>query len=147
VHAVQIARLAGANRALDQAVSCLGRGGRAVLIGMCMEPVQLSEPSVLFGYYNHALLGHLGYQKRNIDQLVRLVASGWLDLSRSISDVLPLEDVARAWSGSARRKATPSASSSSRSCPWQGKTEPCRLSAAFLHATRGRSAGSGGSGE
>ncbi|HSP96359.1 MAG TPA: zinc-binding dehydrogenase [Candidatus Dormibacteraeota bacterium] len=87
--------LAGANSALDQAVSCLARGGRAVVIGMCLEPVRLTEPSVLFGYYNHAVLGHLGYQKRNIDQLLRLVASGRLDLSRSISDVLPLEDVAR----------------------------------------------------
>lgn len=87
--------LAGVNSALDQAVSCLARNGRAVVIGMCLEPVQLSEPSVLFGYYNHAVLGHLGYQKRNIDQLVRLVARGRLDLSRSISDVLPLQDVAR----------------------------------------------------
>ena len=87
--------LAGANSALDQAVSCLGRHGRAVMIGMGPEPIQLTEPSVLFGYYEHSVLGHLGYQKRNLDQLMRLVASGRLDLSRSISDVLPLEDVAR----------------------------------------------------
>lgn len=30
--------LAGVNSALDQAVSCLGRYGRAVIIGMCLEP-------------------------------------------------------------------------------------------------------------
>jgi len=87
--------LAGTNRALDQAVSCLGRFGRAVVIGMCMEPVQLTEPSVLFGYYNHAVLGHDGYHKRDIEQLVRLVASGRLDLSRSVSALVPLEEVAR----------------------------------------------------
>lgn len=99
--------LAGVNSALDQAVSCLARDGRVVVIGMCMEPVQLSEPSVLFGYYNHAVLGHLGYQKRNIDQLVRLVARGRLDLSRSISDMLPLEDVARGVERLSRKQGNP----------------------------------------
>jgi threonine dehydrogenase-like Zn-dependent dehydrogenase len=87
--------LAGVNSALDQAVSCLARRGRAVIIGMCLEPVQLAEPSVMFAYYEHSMLGHLGYQKRNIGQLIRLVGSGRLDLSRSVSHVVPLEDVAR----------------------------------------------------
>ncbi len=87
--------LSGDNCALDQAESCLGRHGRAVIIGMCMEPIQLTEPSVAFGYYNHAMLGHDGYFKRDIEQLVRLVATGRLDLSRSVSHLVPLEDVAR----------------------------------------------------
>jgi len=87
--------LSGTNSALDQAVSCLGRNGRTVVVGMCMEPLQLSEPSVMFGYYNHAVLGHDGYDKRDLERLVRMVASGRLDLSRSVSHVVPLEDVAR----------------------------------------------------
>lgn len=87
--------LSGVNRALDQAEACLARHGRAVVIGMCMEPIRLTQPSVLFGYYNHAVLGHDGYFKRDIERLVRLVASGRLDLSRSISHTVPLEDVAR----------------------------------------------------
>lgn len=87
--------LSGTNTALDQAVSCLGHHGRAVVIGMCGEPIRLTEPSVLFGYYNHAVLGHDGYQRRDIDQILRLVASGRLDLSRSVSHVVPLENVAR----------------------------------------------------
>jgi threonine dehydrogenase-like Zn-dependent dehydrogenase len=33
--------------------------------------------------------------QRDIEKLVRLVASGRLDLSRSVSDLVPLEDVAR----------------------------------------------------
>ncbi len=89
------AELAGVNSALAQAVSCLGRRGRAVIIGMCLEPIQLTEPSVVFAYSQHSLLGHLGYQKRNLDELMRLVGSGRLDLTRSISDLVPLEDVAR----------------------------------------------------
>ncbi len=87
--------LAGVNSALDQAVSCLGRYGRAVIIGMCLEPVQLSESSVMLGYMNHAVNGHDGYEPRDIAQLVQLVASGRLDLSRSVSHVVPLQDVAR----------------------------------------------------
>ncbi|MGD9884911.1 zinc-binding dehydrogenase [Reyranella sp.] len=87
--------LAGVNAALDQAVSCLGRYGRAVIIGMCLEPVHLTEPSVMLGYMNHEVLGHDGYEQRDITGLVRLVASGKLDLSRSVSHVVPLEEVAR----------------------------------------------------
>ena len=87
--------LAGVNTALTQAVSCLGRYGREVIIGMSLEPVQLTEPSVLLGVMNHEVLGHDGYEPRDIAGLVRLVASGRLDLSRSVSHVVPLEDVAR----------------------------------------------------
>jgi threonine dehydrogenase-like Zn-dependent dehydrogenase len=38
-------------------------------------------------------MGHLGYQKPHLDQLVRLVELGRLDVSDSISDVLALEDI------------------------------------------------------
>jgi threonine dehydrogenase-like Zn-dependent dehydrogenase len=41
------------------------------------------------------LLGHLGYAKEHLTQLVRLVSSGRLDVSRSISDVMPLSEVGR----------------------------------------------------
>jgi threonine dehydrogenase-like Zn-dependent dehydrogenase len=86
--------LAGFNTALDQAVSCLGHYGRAVVIGMSLEPIQLAEPSVTLGYMNHEILGHDTCEARDIIGLVRLVASGRLDLSRSVSHVGPLEDVA-----------------------------------------------------
>jgi threonine dehydrogenase-like Zn-dependent dehydrogenase len=46
-------------------------------------------------YYKHTVLGHEGYFKRDLERLVRLVGSGRLDLSRSISHVVSLEDVAR----------------------------------------------------
>jgi threonine dehydrogenase-like Zn-dependent dehydrogenase len=85
--------LAGANSALEQAVSCLTHHGRAVIIGMCAEQVRLAEPSVMFGYFNHAVLGHCGYLKRDIETLARLVASGRLDLSGSVSDLVPLENI------------------------------------------------------
>ncbi|MEU3345081.1 hypothetical protein ABZ723_08765 [Streptomyces sp. NPDC006700] len=49
----------------------------------------------ILGYLNHAVLGHDGYTRRHLTQLMRLLASGRLDLSRSVSDVLPLEEVVR----------------------------------------------------
>ena len=84
--------LVGGNRVISQAVSCLGRGGRAVMVGLSLEPLQL-ESSLLFGVQSHAVLGHLGYQKSHLDELVRLLAAGRLDLSASISDVMPLTEV------------------------------------------------------
>ena len=87
------AELSGVGSALAQAVSCLGRYGRAVMIGMSPEPISLTENTLAFGYFNHSLLGHEGYSRRHLTQLMRLLGSGRLDLSRSISEVLPLEDV------------------------------------------------------
>lgn len=85
--------LYGANATLAQAVASLGRGGRAVMVGLSMDDVQLG-PGLFFGLLSQSLLGHLGYQKRHLDELVRLVATGRLDVSGSVSGLLPLDDVA-----------------------------------------------------
>lgn len=87
--------LVGANAVLAQAVSCLGRFGRALMVGLSLDPVELAGPGVFFGVQSQSLLGHLGYKKRHLDELVRLVSTGRLDVSRSVSDVLPLGDVAK----------------------------------------------------
>jgi threonine dehydrogenase-like Zn-dependent dehydrogenase len=39
------------------------------------------------------VLGHLGYQNVDIETLAKLVSLGRLDLSRSISEIVSLEDV------------------------------------------------------
>lgn len=85
--------LVGANRVLAQGDQCLGRHGRLVMVGLSPEPVGLGM-GVLFGVLNHSLLGHLGYRKPHLDDLVRLVSTGRLDVSRSVSDVIALDDVA-----------------------------------------------------
>lgn len=85
--------LVGANAVLQQCVSSLGLGGRAVMVGLSLESLQL-EPSLLFGVLKHSVLGHLGYDRRHLDDLVKLLANRRLDLSGSISDVIPLDDVA-----------------------------------------------------
>lgn len=84
--------LVGANAVLQEAMSCLGRGGRAVMVGLSMDPIELG-PGIIFGVRSNALLGHLGYAKPDLDELVMLLAHRRLDLSASISDVIALEDV------------------------------------------------------
>lgn len=86
--------LVGANAVLAQAAGCLGRAGRVLMIGLSLDPIQLG-PGILFGLASHSLLGHLGYAKRHLDDLVELVSHGRLDVSRSISGTMPLEDVGR----------------------------------------------------
>jgi D-arabinose 1-dehydrogenase-like Zn-dependent alcohol dehydrogenase len=85
--------LVGMNRVLQQAETVLARGGRKLIVGLSAEPIELG-PSVIFGFQNTSLLGHLGYAKRHLDTLVRLLERGRLDLSSSISDVIALDDVA-----------------------------------------------------
>ncbi len=84
--------LVGRNVTIAQAVASLARGGRAVLVGVGAEPIQVL-PSALFNVYGYAMLGSLGYRRDDVTRLVRLVSSGKLDLSRSISARLPLAQI------------------------------------------------------
>ena len=86
--------LVGANAVLAQAAASLGRFGRCVMVGLSLDEVQLG-PGLFFGLQSQSLLGHLGYKKRHLDDLVRLVETGRLDVSGSITDVMPLEEVGR----------------------------------------------------
>jgi threonine dehydrogenase-like Zn-dependent dehydrogenase len=63
------------------------------MVGLSLEPLQLG-PGLLLGIQSQSILGHLGYQKRHLDDLVALLAGGRLDLAASISDVIPLREVA-----------------------------------------------------
>ncbi|HVA61664.1 MAG TPA: zinc-binding dehydrogenase [Mycobacteriales bacterium] len=86
--------LVGANSVLAQAADCAGRFGRVLMIGLSLDRIELGA-GVLFGVSSQTLLGHFGYRKRDLDQLVDLVSRGRFDVSSSISAVMPLEDVGR----------------------------------------------------
>jgi threonine dehydrogenase-like Zn-dependent dehydrogenase len=58
-----------------------------------MDPIELGI-GVLFGVSSQTLMGHLGYGKADLDTVVDLVVRKRLDVSASISGLLPLEDVA-----------------------------------------------------
>lgn len=98
--------LVGANAVLAQAAACLGRHGRVPMIGLSPEPIRLG-PGVPFGLRSRTRLGHLGYRREHPDRLVSLVAHRRLDVSRSVSAVLPLDDVARGVAALARKDGNP----------------------------------------
>jgi D-arabinose 1-dehydrogenase-like Zn-dependent alcohol dehydrogenase len=84
--------LVGANAVLAQAAGCLGRHGRVLMIGLSLDPIELGV-GAYFGLLSQSLLGHLGYTKADLDDVVALAATGRLDLSKSVSQIIDLEDV------------------------------------------------------
>ncbi|AQT78090.1 zinc-binding dehydrogenase [Mycolicibacterium litorale] len=77
----------------EQALDNLTVGGRLVGVGMSAESPTIG-PTSMFGLTHRQVLGHLGYQNVDIETLAKLVSLGRLDLSRSISQIIPLEDIA-----------------------------------------------------
>ena len=98
--------LVGSNAVMRQAVECLAIRGRAVMVGLSLDPLHLG-PGILLGVQSQSILGHLGYDKRHLDALLTLLARGRLDVSASISDVLSLEDVGRGIERLARKEGDP----------------------------------------
>ncbi|MGW7001262.1 zinc-binding dehydrogenase [Streptomyces sp. NPDC054933] len=78
---------------MAQADAALAHRGRLVLVGVTPDPVDLG-PVGAFVTNRHTVSGHLGYRKRHLEELVTLVAHGRLDVSGSVSAVLPLEQIA-----------------------------------------------------
>jgi threonine dehydrogenase-like Zn-dependent dehydrogenase len=84
----------GRAETIAEAVKSLRRGGRAVVVGMGGEPIALPPPNS-FTWSEHALIGSFGSSAESVRRLLGMVASGRLDLSQSVTDILPLADVNR----------------------------------------------------
>jgi threonine dehydrogenase-like Zn-dependent dehydrogenase len=76
---------------VSQAEASLTRFGRLVIVGST-APLEFPSSHHLVRR-QHVIRGHLGYFSR-LRALVALVQSGRLDLSRSISELLDLDEVA-----------------------------------------------------
>ncbi|GAB3432781.1 zinc-binding dehydrogenase [Actinophytocola sediminis] len=87
--------MAGVAAVRDQAVKCLGPGGRLVLVGLTPTPLTV-ENSIALSFRGQRILGHYGSAPGAVEQLVELTRHHRLDLSRSISDTIPLADAATA---------------------------------------------------
>lgn len=83
----------GKNAVLKQATAALAPWGRCILVGVSGERIELG-PSILFAVRKTRLIGSYGYRREHLELLARLVESGRLDLSKSISATLPLEQAA-----------------------------------------------------
>ncbi|MBE7189558.1 zinc-binding dehydrogenase [Jatrophihabitans endophyticus] len=104
--AADVIRDATGGRGLDAAFDAVGLpvtfgqaraatrpGGRLVSVGMSNQDINLGSTMAL-GLSRVTIMGHLGYRNEDIATLAALVSTGRLDLSRSISGVVALEDVA-----------------------------------------------------
>jgi len=76
----------------EQALDCVAVGGRLVSVGMSDQSPTVG-PTSMFGLTHKRVLGHLGYQNVDIETLAALVSRGRLDVSRSISDIVSLEEI------------------------------------------------------
>ena len=76
----------------EQALDCITSGGRLVGVGMSADCPSIGQ-TLMFGLSRKQVLGHLGYQNVDIETLARLVSLGRLDLSRSISRIISLEEI------------------------------------------------------
>jgi propanol-preferring alcohol dehydrogenase len=89
------ADFAGKAASTEAAFSALTKLGRAVIVGLGIEPVTL-PPSVTFAMRQVSLMGAGGFSRTTIERIVALVAAGRLDLSSSVSHTVPLEAVGEA---------------------------------------------------
>ena len=82
----------GRKATFEQACDLLTVGGRLVVVGMSDDCPSLGSTTTL-ALTKKQVLGHLGSKNADIATLAALVSHGRLDLSRSISDIVPLADV------------------------------------------------------
>jgi len=82
----------GLKETIDQAIRCVRIGGRTVVVGLGPEAISLLPPTV-FVRYELSLLGSYGSTTLEIQRVIDLVASGKLNLSNSITERFPMEEV------------------------------------------------------
>lgn len=82
----------GLKETIEQAVGCIRVGGRVVVVGLGPDEVILPPPTQIVRS-ELSLLGSYGSTTSEIQSVIDLVASGKLDLSESITERFPLEEV------------------------------------------------------
>ncbi|MFG1749890.1 zinc-binding dehydrogenase [Streptosporangium sandarakinum] len=86
---------AGVPAVREQAAAVLAPGGVLVLAGLTPQPLTVTD-GTRFSYRQNQIRGHYGSSPEHVEQLVRLAATGRLDLAPSITDHVPLADAADA---------------------------------------------------
>jgi D-arabinose 1-dehydrogenase-like Zn-dependent alcohol dehydrogenase len=86
---------AGVSPVRKQALSMLGEQGRLVIVGIANEPIVIPN-DMAFTYMRTQIMGHYGSEAHHVTELLDLAASGRLDLSHSVSEVMPLDKAGEA---------------------------------------------------
>ena len=82
----------GHETTIEQAISSVGKGGRMVLVGIGAKSIQLSPYETIIGK-EMEIVGVDDHLKTELVQLIKLVRNGRLDLSRSVTHKVALEDI------------------------------------------------------
>ena len=86
---------AGVTPVRKQALSLLGEEGRLVIVGIANEPITIPN-DMAFTYMRTKVMGHYGSETHHTKELVEFVREGKLNLSQSVSEILPLDQAALA---------------------------------------------------
>jgi D-arabinose 1-dehydrogenase-like Zn-dependent alcohol dehydrogenase len=86
---------AGVTPVRKQALSLLGEQGRLVIIGIANEPIVIPN-DMAFTYMRTQIMGHYGSEDHHVRELIEFARQGKLDLSASVTEVMPLEKAAEA---------------------------------------------------
>ncbi|GHB32609.1 alcohol dehydrogenase [Streptomyces viridiviolaceus] len=86
---------AGVPAVRAQAISVLGPEGVLVLAGLTPEPITVDD-SLGFCFQLNQIRGHYGSGPEHVEELVRLVSAGRIDLAPSVSARVPLAEAADA---------------------------------------------------
>jgi propanol-preferring alcohol dehydrogenase len=84
----------GRSNTIQNSVDCAAKGARIVVVGISPDNLQLSPYSTLIGRENE-ILGVNDHLKSEMEELVQFASSGTLDLSRSVTHKVSLDDVNR----------------------------------------------------
>ena len=82
----------GRRRSIQLAIACLRQGGRAVVVGLGSEDITTLPPNE-FVRGEYELRGSYAFTVREIEEIIRLVAGGKLDISASITKRISLEEI------------------------------------------------------
>ena len=82
---------AGGRETPAQAVQWVGRGGRVVLVAIYTERPEFDFNSIVSAEVE--LTGSLGYQRRDVEEVVGLISAGAVKTSPLVSDTIGLEQV------------------------------------------------------
>ncbi|OGL02377.1 MAG: hypothetical protein A3E31_16775 [Candidatus Rokubacteria bacterium RIFCSPHIGHO2_12_FULL_73_22] len=82
----------GLKASVTEAMRSLKRGGRVVIAGVGGDRVEL-PPLRSFVGGELAVLASMGFDREEVETVIRLVAEGTLDLSPSVTDVIPLDAI------------------------------------------------------
>lgn len=77
---------------IEKAIDCVGKGGRMVLVGIGQEEMRISPYKTIIGK-EMDLIGVNDHLSTELVQLIKLVSSGKLDLSDSVTHRVSLDDI------------------------------------------------------